>query len=59
MPDKPDEYELGVAREVIEYLIAITTQDEPYATETIASFEDALANIPYDDRDIGDLDGEG
>jgi hypothetical protein len=57
--DKPDAYELGVAHEVLEYLIAITTQDEPYATQTIASYEDALANIPWDDSDLGDLDGEG
>jgi len=55
--DKPDEYELGVAREVLEYLIAITTQDEPYATATIAAFEEALSNVPYDDSELGDLDG--
>lgn len=52
--NKPDQYKLDAAREVLEYLIAVTTALEPYATATIASLEDALANIPNED-DLEDM----
>lgn len=52
--DKPAQYEIDIAREVLEYCIADTTQNEPYAVVTLQAFENALANIP-NEEDMEDL----
>lgn len=53
--NKPTQDELNVARAVIEYCIADTTKNEPYAVNSIAALEGALEVLPYTEDELGDI----
>ena len=51
---KPTQYEIDTCREVLEYCIADTRQNEPHAHNTISTLEEALSTIPNED-DLGEV----
>lgn len=51
---RPTQYEIDTCREVLEYCIADTKQNEPHATHTIETWEEALSTIP-NEEDLGDI----
>lgn len=53
--ETPSQDAINTCRDVLEYCIADTTQNEPYAVNTIEAFEEALRNIP-DEEEMGDVD---
>ncbi len=52
---KPTQYEIDCCREVLEYCIADTQQNEPHAMAIIETWEEALSQIPNEDE-LGEVD---
>lgn len=48
--NKPTQSDIDTAREVLEYSIAYMNEHEPYAVNTIASFEATLGAMPNEDE---------
>mgnify|MGYP003671507547 CR=1 FL=1 len=53
--NKPTEEDLETTRSTLEYLIASCQEHEPFAVNTIAEWEAAMATVPCDPDDIEEV----